>query len=243
MQTIAKMSQAEAAPRQGISQSDGPERGMFHLVLRDHRSLNRLLLDDAALPGALNRLLGLALLGLTIHGALVGLILRLAASPSSVPWGTAQHIWLVTPVAYPAAFLLALAVCLPSFYFYTQLSGLDASFRLVSALALRVLATTSVLLLGVLPFYAAVALGSALGIFGNAEAVALLGLALPFLVGLFGIDSLRRSLQDLRETLPVTRLRRGRCLTRLSLAWAAVFTAVAPVALYRIGEALVRVLR
>ena len=132
----------------------------------------------------------------------------------------------------------ALCICLPSFYFYTQLSGLDASFRLVTAQALRAQATMSVLLLGVLPFYAAWLLGTVVGVFDEPGTALFAGMCLPFGVGLWGIRAVYRGFCDLAEHLPITHQRRGNFLQRLVLCWGGVYSVVAPVALYRLGEAL-----
>ena len=144
------------------------------------------------------------------------------------------------PLSFVGAFMTALLVCLPSFYFFTQLSGLDASFRLVTAQAVRVMARTSVLMLGVLPFYAALSLTRVVGGLFSPYTVLHMGFYLPFLVGLFGIASLYRSFRSLLKVLPITHERRGRFLLRMVLAWGAVYSAVAPVALYRFVEALGR---
>ena len=217
-----------------------PERlpGMFDLVLRGQWRLDELVCSEEALPKVVPRLLALSALGLALHGLVVGTAAMLLDGPFLGFYQAGLPVvWM--PVAFPIAFLLALSVCLPSFYFYTQLSGLDASFRLVTAQALRVQATTSVLLLGVLPFYAAWALGTGLETFGgSAHTVLFAGFALPFLVGLAGIRALHRSFGWLAQHLPRTHARRGRFLQRLVLAWGAVYSAVAPVALYRLAEHL-----
>ncbi len=150
-------------------------------------------------------------------------------------------VWM--PFALMLAFVGSLGICLPSFYFYTQLAGVDASFRLVVAHALRANATTSLMLLGALPFYAAYALGALTGVIGaDAESVAGLGLVMPFLVGLSGLRALYVGFCDLAEVLPQTHKRRGNFLRRMVLCWGALYTVVAPVALYRIAEAFGRLI-
>jgi hypothetical protein len=233
---------ADAVPRTLGS----PEKvlGMLDLVLRGGTRLDEALLDERSLPGIVRRLLVLSLGGMAVHGLVVGF----AAQVLHPAWGAAlagPHPVLWMPVAFVLSFLGAIGVCLPSFYFYTQLSGLDASFRLVTAQALRAQATTSVLLLGVLPFYAAAVLSCA--VFGgflsfDANGVVVLGMILPFGVGLFGIHALYRSFRALAQVLPITHVRRGAFLGRMVLCWGMVYSAVAPVALWRIGEALSHVL-
>jgi hypothetical protein len=216
----------------------GPVPGMFDLILRGEARLHRLLRDEAGLPEVIQKFLALSVLGLTIHGVVLGLAAELFAPSEALAWYQVGRPVMWMPLAFIAAFLGALCICLPSFYFYTQLSGLDASFRLVTAQALRAQATMSVLLLGVLPFYAAWLLGTVVGVFDQPATALLAGMCLPFAVGLLGIRAVYRGFCDLAEHLPITHKRRGNFLRRLVLCWGGVYTVVAPVALYRLGEAL-----
>jgi hypothetical protein len=145
-------------------------------------------------------------------------------------------VWL--PLAMVATFIGALAICLPSFYFYTQLAGMDASFRLITAQALRVQARTSVLMLGVLPFYVAAGLAGQLAAPMSPDQILGLGLAMPFFLGLLGLDALRDSFERLGAVLPNTRADGTAFLRHAVVAWGAVFAAVAPIGLYRVGRAL-----
>jgi len=97
-------------------------------------------------------------------------------------------------------------------------------------------ATTGVLLLGAAPFYAAWVLGNVVGLFEDVETTLQVGMAIPFLVGLFGIGSVYQGFRSMLSVLPVTHERRGNFVKRMVLAWGALFTAIAPVALYRAGE-------
>lgn len=215
-----------------------PKLGMFDLVLRGQEQLTQVLRDERTLPVATQRLLVLSLLGLGAHGLVVGFAAQVLGRGGD-GWIMQQGhpvVWM--PIAFILAFLGALAVCLPSFYFYTQLSGLDAPFRLVAAQALRAQATTSVLLLGAIPFYAAAVLSAAVGLVGDVPAIIVIGLCLPFVVGLIGLRALYRAFCDLAKVLPITHARRGNFLARMVLCWGAIYTAVAPVALYRLAEAL-----
>lgn len=215
-----------AQPRSALADLD--------TLIRNPRGLDDALLDAGALPRWLSGLIRLSVLGLALHGLVVGGIAQLAG------WqGWIGHLPVVVlPITLIASFLLTLAVCLPSFYFYSQLSGLDVTFRFVVVQALRVQAHTSVLLLGMLPIYAAVALATVLPLNIEVEAVVLIGLALPFVMGLTGILALWRSFKHLLPRIPITHERRGRFLLRMVLAWGAVFSVVAPVAMWRIGEVL-----
>jgi hypothetical protein len=213
--------------------------GLFDLVLRGQQQLSVLLRHERALPSVTQRLLLLSLLGLAVHGLVVGLAAQGLGRGALSGLGLQEgHPALWMPIAFVAAFVGALAVCLPSFYFYTQLSGLDASFRLVTAQALRGQATTSVFLLGLCPFYAAVVLSAVVGVLDDSGLVLAVGLLLPFVVGLWGVHVLYRSFRDLASWLPVTHARRGNFLGRMILCWAAIYTAIAPVALFRLARAL-----
>jgi hypothetical protein len=223
------------------------ETSMFDLVLRGQRQLSRYLAEEERLPSSILKLLGLSLVGLVVHGLVVGVAARALGVHSFFARGTP---WAWIPLALVGAFMGALCICLPSFYFYTQLSGLDASFRLVTAQALRAQATTAVLLLGALPFYAAWVLGvvavgpdirAASWVFDPSLATAV-GMALPFVVGLFGVRQVYLGFKDLILVVPITHPRRGNFLGRMVLAWGGVFSAVSTVALWRLAEALGRIL-
>jgi hypothetical protein len=217
--------------------------GLLDLLLRNESALTRLLLDGHRLTGTLQKLLGVAALGLLVHGLVVGVVAHSMLAQGEVGFVQGRPLlWI--PLTFVGALIGALTICLPSFYFYTQLSGLDASFRLVTAQAVRVLAKTSVLLLGVAPFYAALALSAATGLLGDRETTVWIGFAVPFLVGLWGIAAVRRSFAELMEILPALQKgysRRGNFLDRMMLAWGAVYSVVAPVAFWRLGEALGRI--
>jgi hypothetical protein len=210
------------------------DRGMFDLVLRGQEKLSRLLTDEKFLAPAVQKLVAISVAGFGVHGFVVGAAMQWLPSEASSPW-----LMLRLPFAFAAAFLLALGICLPSFYFYTQLSGFDASFRLVTAQALRTNATTSVLLLGLAPFYGAYVLACGLGYIPNgAESAYALGYLLPFVVGVVGLRALYVSFDDLVTVLPQTHQRRGNVLQRMVLCWGAVYAVIAPVALWRLAGTL-----
>lgn len=223
-------------PRPAPAPEREAELGMFDLILRGQAHLTSVLRREKDLPATLQKLLVLSLLGLGVHGLVVGFAAEVLGA--NLFGGAGGHATLWMPIAFVLAFVGALCVCLPSFYFYTQLSGLDASFRLVTAQALRAQATTAVLLLGVTPFYAALVLAGALGFIQSTNQVIVAGLVVPFVVALFGMRALYKGFCDLARVLPLTHQRRGDFLRRMVLCWAVVYTSVAPVALYRIGEAL-----
>jgi hypothetical protein len=208
---------------------------MFELLLDDGQELDRVILDADNYQATLRRLLLVSVLGLGGFAALVGLIWPSSGMPGAA---SAVHPIIWAPVVLIGAFLTAKVVCLPSFYFYTQIAGLDAPFRVIVAQSLRVQARSSVVLLGVTPFYAALALASHIDVIGtgNTTVPAMIGVALPFFVGLSGVRSLYRSFRRMVDELPITNESRVKFVMGLVLCWSAAFSAVAPVALYRYAE-------
>jgi hypothetical protein len=206
----------------------------FDLILRGQQELDGLLEDERNHAPIIKKLLAIAVLGLAAQGFTVGLASHLFGADlwifERILRGPIM-IWM--PLAFVVAFLGALSICLPSFYFYTQLSGLDASFRLVTAQALRTQATTSVFLFGALPIYLAVALTSIVTDAISPDLVLLCGFASPFLVGLTGVRALYRGFRHMLTYLDITHQRRGAFLLRMLVAWSVVYTAIAPVALHR----------
>src|SRR5690242_16134552 len=57
-----------------------PLPGMFELILRGQRRLDELLRDEAALPHVIQRLLALSVLGLSVHGLVMGAAAQLLGS-------------------------------------------------------------------------------------------------------------------------------------------------------------------
>ncbi|HZN92122.1 MAG TPA: hypothetical protein VFB81_05435 [Myxococcales bacterium] len=210
---------------------------MFDLVLRRPRLLDRVLRDERSIPKAIQDLVSLSVIGFSVYGLVVGASAQLVHDRlgwnSFFTHGT-PAVW--TPLSFVLAFLGAIGICLPSFYFFTQLSGLDASFRSVTAQALRGAATTAVLLLGAAPFYGAWVLGNVVGVFSDVRFTLQIGMVLPFIIGLFGVGAVERAFRSMVEVVPITHRRRGNFVRRMVMAWGALFTAIAPVALYRLGE-------
>ena len=124
-----------------------------------------------------------------------------------------------------------------SFYYYTQLAGLDASAGLIVVQSLRVMARTGALLLGIQPFFVALALAAHLGLLPH-HGVLAAGLVSPFVVGLAGIVSLHRSFRGLLQVVPITHPRRGDFVLRFILAWGGLYLTVAPLALWKAGALL-----
>lgn len=207
---------------------------LVELMLKNQRRLDGLIRQESRAPDLIPRLLAIALVGFTIFGIAATLILNLADSlPSWVPrarWS--DGTWANLTLAYVLGLVAATGVCLPSFYFYGLLAGVRLSMLQSVAHAVKCLAVTAVVLVGALPIYVAIMLGM---IVFSAEAELMrstitLGLALPFVAGLWGVKTLFLGFADLAETLPPFRkAERARFLRRLTVAWATCYTAVTPV--------------
>ena len=231
-------------PEKPVEADDRTVFGLIDLILKAPGRVDELNRDPARVPELLPKFLGIGLVAYTIYSAAMIVILSLAptaALPHHTPPmpdfqlrnGTAFALW----PAYTLGIILASCICLPSFYFYSLLAGVKMSFQQVVAVVLRCKTASAMVLLGVLPVYFALILG--LLVFkadlANVEYALYLGLFLPFIAGLEGVHSIYRGVMGLADTLPPERrCRRERFLRRLTLAWAAVYTAVAPVMIYRL---------
>jgi hypothetical protein len=211
--------------------------GLVDLLLKDGRHLDAMLRDEALAPDLIPRLLAIALTGFTIFGVAATAVVNLAGTqPSWVPsvqWS--DGAWASLTLAYVLGLVAATGVCLPSFYFYGLLAGVRLSMLQATAHAVRCLAVSAVVLVGALPVYVALALGAVV-FSAPVELVhrtIVLGLALPFVAGLWGVRTLFVGFTDLADMLPACRQERRACfLRRLTLAWSACYTAVTPVMIY-----------
>jgi hypothetical protein len=224
-----------AESRADVHQSKATE--LVELMLKDRGRLDALIRDEANAPELIPRLLAIALVGFAMFGVAATLIMNLGASiPSWVPRTRfADGTWANLTLAYALGLIAATGICLPSFYFYGLLAGVKLSMLQSVAHAVKGLAVTAVVLVGALPIYVAISLGM---IVFNAPADLLhptiaLGLALPFVSGLWGVKTLFLGFADLADTLPPCRKADRACfLRRLTVAWAACYTSVTPVMIF-----------
>jgi hypothetical protein len=156
--------------------------------------------------------------------------------PSSIPrahWNDASIGNLL--LAYCLGLVAANGVCLPSFYFYGLLAGVRTSMLGVVSHAMKGMASAAVALLGILPIYVATAL--TVIVFPLPRGLLLgcvaLGLALPFVAGLWGVKTLYDGFLALRDTICHERRESRACLLRrLLLAWCGLYTAMTPLMVY-----------
>jgi hypothetical protein len=220
--------------------------GLAELLLKAPAQVDRLTRDADRQPELIFRFLAIALASFSLF-AIVLILLLNWVSEAALPEVLAQHwkagvgsavsLWL----AYAVGLVAASGVCLPSFYFFGLLAGVRASWLQVTAHVLRGKGATAVLLLGLLPIYVAVVLGMV--VFQASDAAlrpALwVGLALPFLAGLWGVHTIYRGFLGLADSLPPEQRCRRTCfLRRLTVSWAAVYSVVSPVMIYRLWEIL-----
>jgi hypothetical protein len=217
--------------------ASGRTTELVELMLKDRRRLDVLIRDEASTAELIPRLLGVALVGFTIFGIATTLIINLGgAQPSWVPraqWSSGT--WPSLTLAYVLGLVAAVGVCLPSFYFYGLLAGVKLTMLQAAAHAVKCLAITAVVLVGVLPIYVAGSLGMIVfsaPIEWTRSAIAV-GLALPFVAGLAGVRSLFIGFADLTFSLPsCQKADRAGFLRRLTLAWAICYSTVTPVMIY-----------
>jgi hypothetical protein len=193
------------------------------------------------------RLLGISLVSFMLFSIALVIILDTASSnayprhflqiPVVNSWFGRSSLGVVA--AYNLGLVGATCICLPSFYFFGLLAGVRLTMLQIVAQILRSKATSALVLIGILPIYVAIVLG--LVVFhapaDTQEFFLYLGLVLPFVAGLEGVRSIYRGVLGMAETLPPERRCRRECfLRRLTLSWAAVYTAVSPIMVYRLWE-------
>jgi hypothetical protein len=217
--------------------------GLVELMLKNPDRVDRLMRDDSRLQELVTQFLAIALVGFTIFGIAATVMLNAADIwPKGVPaarWGNRSIVNLV--LAYDLGLVAATGVCLPSFYFHGLLAGVKTSMLQVLTHAMRGQASSAVALVGILPIYVAVVLGIIVfRVSPEYTRLTLYGaLTLPFVAGLWGVRSLYLGFLQLTDTLaPNLRCRRECLLRRLTLAWSAVYTAVAPLMVYTLWNHL-----
>ncbi|MGE0755747.1 MAG: hypothetical protein AB7F89_01055 [Pirellulaceae bacterium] len=235
-------------------------------ILKDRLRLEGLIREPAEQAGLLPRFLAVCVGGFALYGVAMATLLQASgvwpqlASMAGLLEGEARamirfepvagfgEIWasgsaLHLIIAYTAGLIAATGICLPSLYFYGLLAGVRMSMLDVVVHSLKAKATAAVALVGLLPIYAALAMGMiVLGVGGALrDGVLLVGLTLPFIGGLWGTYSLYQGFLGLADTMPPSlRCRRVCFLRRLVLAWAGCYTAVTPIMIYTLWEFLAR---
>lgn len=208
---------------------------VIRLLLGGTKEFNEELTDPSKLGLRLTQALGIAIVGFGLHGAITGMVAEaLGDHLKLVHLGGHPMLWL--PIALAASLIGALGLCLPIFYFCSQMAGLDVSPAMVAVQALRANATRAIVLFGLLPVVVALALG-AIAAQTGADAAVAVGLALPIVIGLGGIRQIYLGFVDLAERQNLPKDRRPLMLGMI-LGATAIYGLIAPVALYRLCDIL-----
>ena len=211
---------------------------LIDLLLRHRKQADRQCADPDASARLLPRLTAMAIAGIAAYSLVQGLLL----TGGTFPWWSAlsdSH----PAIAIGAVFLSfefglmgAQIAGLPTFYFHGLLSGLHPHAWRITVESMRARATASVVLLGLLPIYLALSLGLQLMSADAYEVVVSCGYALPFVAGLAAPLSLQRAFDAMgRQQAEENPNRTGRRAMPLLLvlAWSALFTAMAPLGVFR----------
>ena len=234
----ASVLESDKAPM--VEANDRSLLGLAEMLLKAPAQLDALTRDPARQPELVPRLLTLALASTSLFAIMLVLLLRIATEDGAVPgildrWNLSIGPALALGFAYPVGMVAATGICLPTFYFFGLLAGVRISVLQVTTHVLKGKAATAVFLLGLIPIYLAVTLGMLI-FHAPVEALTIaldVGLALPFLAGLWGVRSIYAGFLRLADTLPPeVRCRRTYFLRRLTVAWAAVYTTVTPVMIW-----------
>jgi hypothetical protein len=238
---------------------------LIDLLLKDQPRLDRIARWPQRQRDLIPRFITIGMLGYTIFGIALAIVFNasglwprlhavnvwLAGSAESLMHfkpASAAGTWFdgsapTLIAAFTLGLIGAIGVCLPSFYFYGLLAGVRTTMLEVTTHATKGMASAAVAVVGVLPIYVAIVLGTlVLGLSVQAVKVqCLLGMALPFVAGLWGTRSLYIGFTRLCDTLPEERrLRRGCFLRRLMFSWCGCLTAVTPVMVFTLWEYLDR---
>ncbi len=243
---LGPLSDEEVLDALPVPVNDRSLLGLAELLLKAPVQLDIQTRDPARQVELIPRLLALALTSTGLFGAVLVLLLRNA--PADAWPGILGDRWtgsigpaLALGLAYPVGMVAATGICLPTFYFFGLLAGLRISVLQVTTHVLKGKAATAILLLGLMPIYLAVTLGMLI-FHATPEALSAVldvGLALPFLAGLWGVRSIYVGFLGLADTLPPERRCRRTCfLRRLTVAWAAVYTVVTPVMIWTLYQHL-----
>lgn len=220
---------------------------LTEMTLKRPEDVQAVVKDEPSQPRAILNLLLLGLTGIALYSLVFTFIVALAPPVDWMPRVSLKDPSVARPLlTYAIGMVGALGICLPSFYFYGLLAGVRATMLQVTAISLHALARTGVILMGILPVYVAAILGTVVlgATDGRAyEALMMAGVLLPFLAGLSTLPVMYRGFVDLTETLPETRAASRAPMVRLlALAWAVLYTVVAPVTLWAVRGQLEKIL-
>jgi len=243
--TMLTIPVVEAVDEPNVEVDDPSALGLAELLLKNRRQVDDMVRDENLQAILIPRFLGVAVTSFTVFSLALAMLLSLMPV-DNLP-GFLKEAWIRSPgqagvslwLAYTFGLIAATGVCLPSFYFYGLLSGVRITLLQVTAHIMQGMAATSLMLLGLLPIYVAYVLGMIVFHVTGASIrpMIYIGLALPFVAGLYGVRTIYRGFMQLADTLPPERRCRRSCfLRRLTVACSACYTAVTPVMIYKVWE-------
>lgn len=221
--------------------------GLVEMLLKDRARLDRCMRQEDRQRELIPRFMAVALIGFTIYGVIATALLN-AFQAQNGQW--LPHIpaanWndlsaLNLTLSFSLGLIAANGICLPSFYFYGLLAGIQTTMLSISAHALKGMAAGAVALVGILPIYVAISLTAL--VFPNFVGLPMfwsaMGLLLPFIAGLWGAFDLYQGFVGLADTMPESHRCHRECfLRRLIFAWCGCFTFVTPVVIYSLWDLL-----
>ena len=220
---------------------------LTEMTLKRPEDLRSVARDEELQPRVVLNLLLIGLAGIALFSVAFTIILACAPALEWVPRVSLRDRTVLRPVlTYTIGMVGALGICLPSFYFYGLLAGVRASMLQVTAISHHVLANTGMVLMGLLPIYVGAILGVI--VLGATDGLFYpfligMGLLLPFIAGLANLGVMYDGFTDLIKTLPEARAAgRAPMVRLLALAWAALYTTVAPVTLWAVRTQLEKLL-
>lgn len=201
----------------------------FDILVRDRDTAWEACADPQRALSLLPRFLGLSLLALSAHAAVMAVVWGLDPHASTASH-TPLEFGLRVMGVFTGSLLGANMAALPTFYLHTLLAGVRTHGWRVSVEVMRIQATEATVLLGLLPILAVVGVGTALmGTHDGVKVCLALGFALPFLAGLPALSGLVRTFSRLAaEAPPPPQGTRGGMPTLLVLAWSLLFALMAP---------------
>lgn len=220
--------------------------GLFEVLLKAPGRLDPFVRDPKLRGQLIAGFAAIVLLVFALYGVVLSLFLAYVPR-EAVPgllrpgWSGTWRSGAALCAAYAVGLLLATLLCLPIYLYLAVLGGTRMSLGEVLAQSLKGKAATAVLLVGLLPIYAILML-SLIVLVSNAELLSAglyAGLLLPFFVGLRGALAIYSGLRDAINALPWReRKRRYSVPGWLVTAWALLFTATAPLAMFKLWEYL-----
>src|SRR5262245_20130832 len=249
-----------------VEADEGSTLGLVEMLLKAPARVDRVGRDETRQTALIPRFLTISVASYAVFGLVMVLTLNAApaaAWPKSILPAPAANWHNLTMLSLPLAYVLGLiaanGVCLPSFYFYGLLAGVKMSMLQVTGQVVKGQAAGALMLVGILPIYVALMLGAIIFEMPDLslEVWLYLGLILPFIAGLAGVHAIYRGVMAVAATLPPERrwrrsravsaalrperrCRLPRFLRRLTVSWAAVYTAVSPVMIFRLWDWLSR---